>query len=155
MRIIVDSHTLTHTTHPHTHTTHTHTHRKVKDESATGSSTTNRVRTTLTITVENIEFDTAACELRVKGRNIQENQYVKVSDAELIYHTAQSSMFVNTHTHARTHAHTRTHTQMGAYHTIDLQLNQKLTLCKQHWDVVALDRLGGWVCQWLLASCIE
>lgn len=60
---------------PHTHP---HGYRKVKDESSTGSSTTNRVRTTLTITVENIEFDTAACELRVKGRNIQENQYVKV-----------------------------------------------------------------------------
>ena len=52
--------------------------RKVKDESATGSSTANRVRTVLTISVESIEFDTAACELRVKGRNIQENQYVKV-----------------------------------------------------------------------------
>ena len=52
--------------------------RKVKDESATGSSTTNRVRTVLTISVEAIEFDTAACTLRVKGRNIQENQFVKV-----------------------------------------------------------------------------
>lgn len=53
--------------------------RKVKDESVTGSSTANRVRTTLTLSVEKIEFDTSACELRVKGRNIQENQYVKVS----------------------------------------------------------------------------
>lgn len=52
--------------------------RKVKDESSTGSSTASRVRTTLTISVENIEFDTSACELRLKGRNIQENQYVKV-----------------------------------------------------------------------------
>ena len=52
--------------------------RKVKDESATGSSTSNRVRTNLTISVEAVEFDTAACELRVKGKNIQENQYVKV-----------------------------------------------------------------------------
>lgn len=81
--------------------------RKVKDESATGSSTTNRVRTVLTISVEAIEFDTAACTLRVKGRNIQENQFVK----------------------------------MGAYHTIDLQLNQKFTLAKQCWDIIALDRL--------------
>lgn len=84
-------------------------HRKVKDESSTGSSTSNRVRTNLTISIEAIEFDTAACELRVKGKNIQENQYVK----------------------------------MGAYHTIDLQLNQKFTLAKQNWDVIALDRLGG------------
>ena len=82
--------------------------RKVKDESSTGSSTSSRVRTNLTISIETIEFDTAACELRVKGKNIQENQYVK----------------------------------MGAYHTIDLQLNQKFTLAKEHWDVIALDRLG-------------
>ena len=52
--------------------------RKVKDESSTGSSTASRVRTILTLSVEKIEFDTSACELRVKGRNVQENQYVKV-----------------------------------------------------------------------------
>ena len=80
----------------------------MKDESSTGSSTSNRVRTNLTLSIETIEFDTAACELRVKGKNIQENQYVK----------------------------------MGAYHTIDLQLNQKFTLAKQNWDVIAVDRLG-------------
>ena len=58
--------------------------RKVKDESATGSSTANRVRTTLTISVENIEFDTSVCELRVNGRNIQENQYVKVGELSCV-----------------------------------------------------------------------
>lgn len=52
--------------------------RKVQTESSTGSSTSNRVRTTLTITVETIDFDTQACVLRLKGRNIVENQYVKV-----------------------------------------------------------------------------
>lgn len=53
--------------------------RKVQTESSTGSSTSNRVRTTLTIRVENIDFDTQACMLRLKGRNIVENQYVKVN----------------------------------------------------------------------------
>lgn len=51
---------------------------QVQNESATGSSTSNRVRTILTIRVENIDFDTQACMLRLKGRNIEENQYVKV-----------------------------------------------------------------------------
>lgn len=81
--------------------------RKVHTESATGSSTSNRVRTTLTLSVEGIDLDTAACVLRVKGRNIQENQYVR----------------------------------MGAYHTLDLELNRKFSLRKECWDVVALDRL--------------
>lgn len=52
--------------------------RKVQNETATGSSSSSRVRTTLTISVEGIDFDTAACVLRLKGRNIEENQYVKV-----------------------------------------------------------------------------
>lgn len=38
----------------------------------------NKIRTTLTLAVENIEFDTQACVLRVKGRNTEENQFVKV-----------------------------------------------------------------------------
>lgn len=81
--------------------------RKVQNESVTGSTTSSRVRTKLTITVENIDFDTQACALRLKGRNIEENQYVK----------------------------------MGAYHTLDLELNRKFSLYKDEWDSVALDRI--------------
>ncbi|XP_054712232.1 protein pelota-like [Uloborus diversus] len=81
--------------------------RKVTTESATGSTGSNRVRTMLTISVEDIDFDTQGCMLRVKGRNIQENQYVK----------------------------------MGAYHTLDLELNRKFTLLKAHWDTIALERI--------------
>ena len=32
--------------------------------------------------------------------------------------------------------------QMGAYHTLDLELNRKFTLKKQDWDSVSLDRIG-------------
>ena len=32
--------------------------------------------------------------------------------------------------------------QMGAYHTLDLELNRTFTLAKQQWDSVALDRIG-------------
>lgn len=34
--------------------------------------------------------------------------------------------------------------QMGAYHTLDLELNRKFTLAKKVWDVVALDRIGNY-----------
>ncbi|XP_043271725.1 protein pelota [Venturia canescens] len=57
--------------------------RKVQIESSTGSSSSNRVRTTLTIQVENIDFDTQACVLRLQGRNVEENKYVKMG----AYHT--------------------------------------------------------------------
>uniref|UniRef100_A0A3B4GN98 Protein pelota homolog n=2 Tax=Haplochromini TaxID=319058 RepID=A0A3B4GN98_9CICH len=81
--------------------------RKVQTESPTGSVGSSRVRTTLTLCVETIDFDTQACQLRVKGTNIEENQYVK----------------------------------MGAYHTIELELNRKFTLAKKNWDSVVLDRI--------------
>ncbi|CAB3993568.1 pelota homolog [Paramuricea clavata] len=81
--------------------------RRVQTESSTGSVSSNKVRTMLTIQVEGVEYDTQACVLRIKGRNVQENQYVK----------------------------------MGAYHTIDLELNRKFTLSKDHWDFVALERI--------------
>lgn len=47
-------------------------------ESSTGSSSSYKVRTTLTICVEGVDFDTQACVLRLKGRNVVENKYVKV-----------------------------------------------------------------------------
>ncbi|KAF6025761.1 PELO [Bugula neritina] len=81
--------------------------RKVQTQSATGSVANSKIRTTLTLKLEDIDFDTQACVLRVKGRNVQENQYVK----------------------------------MGAYHTIDLEMNRKFTLRKVEWDSVAVDRL--------------
>ena len=37
--------------------------------------------------------------------------------------------------------------QMGAYHTIELELNRKFTLAKKSWDSVVLDRIGK---KWLL-----
>lgn len=76
-------------------------------ESSTGSTTSNRVRTTLTIQVEDIDFDTQACKLRLKGRNVAENAHVK----------------------------------MGAYHTLDIEANRKVTLTKSEWDSVALNRI--------------
>ncbi|PVD31675.1 hypothetical protein C0Q70_07093 [Pomacea canaliculata] len=83
--------------------------RKVTTESATGSVNASKVRTTLTIQVETIDFDTQACVLRVKGRNVCENQYVK----------------------------------MGAYHTLDLEMNRPFTLSKQEWDSVTLERIDN------------
>jgi len=81
--------------------------RKVQTETATGSTNSSKVRTMLTIHIETIDFDTQAGVLRVKGKNIVENQYVK----------------------------------MGAYHTIDLELNRRYTLGKRQWDSMAIERM--------------
>ncbi|KAI8816465.1 uncharacterized protein EV422DRAFT_283425 [Fimicolochytrium jonesii] len=81
--------------------------RRVVSESATGSTDKSTVRTVLTIQVEEVEFDTQVCMLRVAGRNVEENKFVK----------------------------------MGAYHTLDLELNRTFTLIKPEWDIISLDRI--------------
>lgn len=81
--------------------------RKVVSESATGTTGSTKVRTMLRISIETIDYDFEGCVLRVKGKNVEENQYVK----------------------------------MGQYHTLDIELNRKFTLCKEEWDVYSLDRL--------------
>lgn len=221
--------------------------RKVQTESSTGSVGSSRVRTTLTLCVETVDFDSQACQLRVKGTNIEENQYVKVSsicNVTFIYHdwclicfssalymfkcgylrvcilfgtqfpfaitnlqtTTKCECIVRFETVCRNvlvHIHSKqrsnvtsllTHLkifyafadcvlhwnsfatvinwcspilsvsgiifnlyshlmlsvldllvfprQMGAYHTIELELNRKFTLAKKSWDSILLDRIG-------------
>lgn len=83
------------------------TQRKVQTESCTGSVQSHRVTTELTIKVETVDFHADAPSVRVKGKNIVENEYVK----------------------------------LGAYHTIEVQINSELTLAKHFWDTIALEQL--------------
>ncbi|KAK6102451.1 mRNA surveillance protein pelota [Brugia pahangi] len=57
--------------------------RKVTTESNTGSTCSQRVHTVLSISIETVDFDPIACILHLKGRNIAENQHVKMGQ----YHT--------------------------------------------------------------------
>ena len=52
--------------------------RRVTNETASGSTNTNRVHTTLTICVKSIHFDTQGGVLSLNGTNVEENSYVKV-----------------------------------------------------------------------------
>ncbi|EUB58449.1 Protein pelota -like protein [Echinococcus granulosus] len=80
------------------------TMRKVQTENATGSVTSKTVRTNLTIEIETIDFDTHGSVLHLKGKNVVENQHVK----------------------------------MGAYHTLQIGVQEKFTLYKESWDTVSL-----------------
>lgn len=59
------------------------TYRKVITESSTGTTGSNKIRITLTLRVENTEYDAQSSQIRVKGKNIVENDYVKMGQ----YHT--------------------------------------------------------------------
>jgi protein pelota len=52
--------------------------RNVVRESNTGSTNKSKIKITLTIRIERIEFDHEQCSLRITGRNIEENEHVKV-----------------------------------------------------------------------------
>jgi len=52
--------------------------RKVVHETKTGSTDSKKVRTNLTIQVISINFDTEACSIRIAGKNIKENPFVKM-----------------------------------------------------------------------------
>ncbi|KAI9298461.1 hypothetical protein K502DRAFT_339394 [Neoconidiobolus thromboides FSU 785] len=83
------------------------TERRVRLDTATGSADSTRVKLTITISITEIEFDTSTCLLRINGKNITENKYIK----------------------------------LGAFHTIDLELNQTFTLIKEHWDSMDMERI--------------
>lgn len=53
--------------------------------SSSSSTHTQKLRIVLTITVETIDFDIDTCTLRLKGKNIAENEYVKLGQ----YHTLE------------------------------------------------------------------
>uniref|UniRef100_A0A7E4W6C3 Protein pelota homolog n=1 Tax=Panagrellus redivivus TaxID=6233 RepID=A0A7E4W6C3_PANRE len=59
------------------------TFRKVANESQTRSKTSQRITLTLEIDIETIDFDQVACALHVKGRNVLENEHVRLG----AYHT--------------------------------------------------------------------
>lgn len=59
--------------------------RMVTTESATGARDKSRVHIRLKISVEKIEYDAEECQLRVKGKNIRENEHVRLGQ----YHTIE------------------------------------------------------------------
>jgi len=118
-----------------------HPLRKVQQSSNTGSVKSERVRLSLTINVEDIHFEAEAGVLRLKGTNVSENPHVKVCIPSLLWSWCYSSAWiVGSFTHSSCFS-SRVVEQLGAYHTIDLEMNRKFTLHKFEWDAVARERL--------------
>ena len=62
--------------------------RKVNQESATGSSSSHRVKTTVFLKVEHIEFYGDLPSVRIRGKNIVENEHIKMG----AYHTVELTL---------------------------------------------------------------
>ena len=54
------------------------TFRKIVKEGNMGSVQSQRVRLTLTVEVDDVDFDPLECTIRLKGRNMEENPHVKL-----------------------------------------------------------------------------
>lgn len=82
--------------------------RKVLREAASGGRDAERVKLKLEIKVEEVaDYDKVGSVLRIRGKNILENEHVKI----------------------------------GAFHTLELELNRPFVLRKDVWDSFALDVL--------------
>ena len=57
--------------------------RKVSRETNTGSVSSSKVRTSLTVKVERVDFDPDSLQVRISGRNVEESNHVKLG----AYHT--------------------------------------------------------------------
>ncbi|GAB4814633.1 hypothetical protein N2152v2_001679 [Parachlorella kessleri] len=82
------------------------TFRKVMRDTGTGGDS-ERVKLTLTIQVEGVEYDAEGQQIRLKGKNLTESEHVK----------------------------------LGAYHTLELELQRAFTLRKALWDSVDVERV--------------
>lgn len=81
--------------------------RRVQKETINGNVESERVKITVSIEVEKVDFNPGSHEMRISGPCISENVFLK----------------------------------MGAYHTLDLQINANFVLFKPHWDSIALERV--------------
>lgn len=63
----------------------TTTTRKVIREGATGSTTSNKIKLTLSLEVRSLEFDAASCVLHIAGVNVEENQHVKLGQHHTLH----------------------------------------------------------------------
>lgn len=58
--------------------------RKIQKENSTGTVSNDRVKLMLAISVENVDFDPAGGTLRVSGKNLDDNKFIKVFNFKII-----------------------------------------------------------------------
>lgn len=81
--------------------------RKVQRESSSGERDVERIKLKLEIEVEAIDYDNVGAVLRIRGKNVVENEHVKI----------------------------------GAFHTLEIDVQRPFVLRKDVWDSMALDTL--------------
>lgn len=103
--------------------------RRVQTETSTGSTSSHRVKTTLTLSVQRMHFSAA-----VSSSNPSSNA------ADGASNNASSSQGASLSISGQVTAENQ-FVKMGAYHTLDLEVNRDVRIVKAEWDSVALQRV--------------
>ncbi|KZT20415.1 pelota [Neolentinus lepideus HHB14362 ss-1] len=100
--------------------------RRVQNVTATGSTDSHRVRTSLTLVVTHVEFTPAITSSTADTTNPNSTTSADVTASIQI-----SGRVAVENQHAR----------MGAYHTLDIEVNRDVRIIKDQWDSIALNRV--------------
>ncbi|SPC66804.1 probable Pelota protein [Ustilago sp. UG-2017b] len=125
--------------------------RRVQSESSTGSIESHRVRLNLTIEVVKTTFDAtgssappdpSAAAAAAAAANAASSSTVNEEEVSRAAAVGGSGGDGATLQVAGRVVEENAHVKMGAYHTLDLEVNRALTITKESWDAVHLERLG-------------
>ncbi|CAO1613056.1 unnamed protein product [Sympodiomycopsis kandeliae] len=119
--------------------------RRVQSESTTGTIESHRVKTTLSIQVTKINFDSTGSNAPIDPGS--ENG-AKSSDPSTSTQGALGGGSAGSQGPGATLqvsgrvVEENQHVKMGAFHTLDLEINRQLSITKQSWDSIHLERLS-------------
>ncbi|KAI0004881.1 pelota [Russula compacta] len=109
--------------------------RRVQNVSATGSSESHRVRTTLTLQVTRIEFTPPVAPTVGAGATDPASSSLSSSAAAAPVEATASLQITG-----RVVAENE-HVKMGAFHTLDIESNRDIRIEKPEWDSISLERI--------------
>ncbi|PWN53273.1 hypothetical protein IE53DRAFT_384250 [Violaceomyces palustris] len=120
--------------------------RRVQSESSTGSIESHRVRLNLTIQVTKTTFDATGSEAPPDPSSSTSASSSSaapaseaISSAAIVGGTSGEGATLQVSGRV---VEENQHVKMGAFHTLDLEVNRSLTIFKDNWDAVHLERLG-------------
>lgn len=133
--------------------------RRIQSESSTGSIESQRVRITLTIQVAKSSFDVTGSSAPLDPGAHRDESIVALSDGSEARTTSKKSSVAGNgnglgalgggssgdgatlHISGRVVSENK-HVKMGAFHTLDLEVNRQLTITKDAWDSIHFERLS-------------
>ncbi|KAI0052991.1 pelota [Auriscalpium vulgare] len=99
--------------------------RRVQNVSATGSSESHRVRTTLTLTVSRVEFSPSTAPTGAEASSSSTTPLEPTASLQVTGRVAAEN----------------SHVKLGAFHTLDIEANRDVRIEKLEWDSIALERI--------------